>query len=73
MEALLAQLSEDTELHDGLLAAGQRQGSGAAAAVSPTASGAGKRKISEETPAPEPNKAAKTTDKVSPQSVTSVE
>ena len=26
VEALLAQLSEDTELHDGLLAAGQRQG-----------------------------------------------
>ena len=72
VEALLAQLSEDTELHDGLLAAGQRQG-GSAAATSPSASEAKKRKLSEETPAPESNKVAKTTDKVSPQSVTAVE
>jgi hypothetical protein len=87
IEALLAQLSEDTELHDGLLAAGQRQEAGAeaaaeaaeaeaeaaAAAASPPAADPKKRKLSEKTPAPESNKAAKMADKVSPQSVAAVE
>ena len=62
----MAQLSEDTELHDGLLAAGQRQSN---IAASPPAVEPKKRKLSEETPLPEANKVAKTSDEVSPTSI----